>query len=386
MTEKNGKIQKLDLKSRINVRTYTMIAALIVLWILFTSLTGGAFIMTRNISNLVRQMAIVGILGTGMVMVIVTGGIDLSVGSVLGFTGGVASALMAWYNWQTATAIFVALFIGLIIGLIQGSIIAYSGVPAFIVSLGGMLIFRGGILGVTRGTTIAPLKKAYLVIGQSYINKTVGLILAIIMIALLLYSTIKKRQSRIKYNFSVETMSFTIIKWITTSALIIIFTLIMNDYRGIPVPVLLMLALVVIFTFIAEKTTFGRSIYAIGGNIEAAKYSGINVSRNILIVYALNGLMAAIAGIVLSARLNAGVPSSGQNMELDAIAAAVIGGTSMSGGSGKVAGAILGALFMATIDNGMSLMNMEAYWQYIVKGLILVAAVWFDIRTKKSAK
>jgi D-xylose transport system permease protein len=370
----------------INVRTYTMIAVLIILWIFFSILTDGAFILTRNISNLVRQMAMVGILGTGMVMVIVTGGIDLSVGSTLGFLGGIAAALMTWNDWGTAPTLIVLILGGIIIGLMQGGIIAYAGVPAFIVTLGGQLVFRGGLLGVTKGVSVAPLQNSYVWIGQAYFSKALGLVLAIITIAVLLFSSIRKRNSRIKYNFQVESLHLMIVKWALQSALVLIFVLVMNSYRGIPIPVLLMVILVVIFTFVAEKTTFGRSIYAIGGNIEAAKYSGINVKRNLLIVYSLNGLIAAIAGIVLSARLNAGTPTGGMNMELDAIAAAVIGGTSMSGGSGKVAGAILGALFIATIDNGMSMMNMEAFWQYIVKGIILVGAVLFDIRTKSVAK
>lgn len=378
--------ERFNWKSMINVRTYSMIAALVVLWIFFTVTTDGAFISTRNISNLVRQMTIVGILGTGMVLVIVSGGIDLSVGSVVGFVGGLAAALMAWYGWETGPTIIVVLVSGLVIGLLQGSIIAYGGVPAFIVTLGGMLVFRGALLGVTKGITIAPLQKTYVFVGQGYINKTVGMVLALVTIAVLLFDAIRKRESRLKYNLDVESIAFTIVKWILSSALVIFFVTIMNSYMGLPVPVLLMVLLVVIFTFIAEKTTFGRSIYAIGGNIEAAKYAGLNVKRNILIVYILNGLMAAIAGIVMSARLNAGAPAAGMNMELDAIAAAVIGGTSMSGGTGKVAGALLGAFFMATIDNGMSMMNLEAFWQYIVKGFVLVMAVWFDIYTKSRSK
>ena len=170
---------------------------------------------------------------------------------------------------------------------------------------------------------------------------------------------------------------------IVPCALILGVVALLNSYQGIPVPVAIMLGLVVVFSFIAAHTVFGRSIYAMGGNVQATVYSGINVKRNLTLVFMLNGLMAAIAGILYSARLNAGTPTAGQNMELDAIAAAVIGGASMSGGSGKVSGAILGALFMASIDNGMSMMNMDAYWQYAVKGVILVTAVWFDIYWKK---
>lgn len=383
MGNKDKGILSQEIKSKIDVRTYTMIAALVVLWIFFSMMTGGKFILTRNISNLTRQMATVGILGTGMVLVIVSGGIDLSVGSILGFLGGIAAAMMAWYEYGTFATILVVLLGGALLGLIQGSVIAYSGVPPFIVTLGGMLVFRGGVIGVTRGVSIAPLKPSFVYLGQAYIDKTVGLTLAAIVVIIMLILTIRKRNAKVKYGFSVVSKVSMFLKWLIFSIIVVGSVLILNDYEGIPVPVLLMVALVVVFTFIAEKTTFGRSIYAIGGNIEAARYSGINVKRNLLSVYILMGVMSAIGGIVLAARLNAGTPQAGTNMELDAIASAVIGGTSMSGGSGRIAGAILGALFMATIDNGMSMMNMDAFWQYIVKGIILVAAVWFDIRMKK---
>jgi D-xylose transport system permease protein len=178
-----------------------------------------------------------------------------------------------------------------------------------------------------------------------------------------------------------------LVKWVLLTAVIMAAVLIMNDYRGMPVPVLIMFLLVGLLTIIAERTTFGRSIYAIGGNLDAAKYSGINVKKNLVMVYALHGVMIGVAGIILAARLNASTTTAGNmSMELDAIAAAVIGGTSMTGGIGKVAGAIIGGLIMATIDNGMSMMNLDASWQYLVKGTILVTAVWFDIRTNKKRK
>ncbi len=368
--------------SKIDIRTFTMIGGLILLWILFTYTTDGSFLLIRNISNLLRQMAIVGILGTGMVLVIVTGNIDLSVGSLLGFLGGLAAALMIWNGWGTAATMTVILLAGALIGTIQGSIIAYFKVPAFIVTLGGLLILRGGLLGVTKGVSIAPFTPSYLFVGQAYVPNSVGLTLGILAVAVFAFTAFRKRRSRLAYNFDVEPMYKEVVKIAVATVLIMGVILLLNSYKGIPVPVLLMVVLMIIVTFIAEKTTFGRSIYAMGGNMEAAKYSGINVKRNLVIVFMLNGLLAAIAGIVLSARLNAGTPSAGMNMELDAIAAAVIGGTSMSGGVGVIAGAALGAIFMATIDNGMSMMNMDAYWQYIVKGIILVTAVGFDIYTK----
>lgn len=381
-----GELQKKKSSSKVNIRTYTMIAALIFIWILFTYMTDGNFISVRNISNLSRQMAVVGILGAGMVLVIVTGNIDLSVGSLLGALAGVAATLMVLFNWGTIPTILLLVLIGILMGVIQGSIISYSGVPAFIVTLGGLLIFRGALLGVTKGITISPLNEDYQALGQAYISKPLGWVFACIAIAVLIILTLKKRKSRNKYNFKVESIGKLITKIVIYSLLIIIFVATLNLYKGIPVPVLIMCLVVIVLTFISEKTTFGRSIYAIGGNIEAAKFSGINVKRKILAVYMMNGAIAAIAGVVFSARINAGIPSAGTNMELDAIAAAIIGGTSMNGGSGKVAGAILGALFMATLDNGMSLMNIQAFWQFIVKGAILILAVWFDVYTKNKGK
>lgn len=378
--------KKLNVAFKFNARTYTMVAAMLVLWVIFTLTTSGSFITPRNLSNLMRSMAIVGIMGTGMVLVIVSGGIDLSVGSVMGFLGCVAAALQVWAKWNTFETIVAVLAVSIVIGYLQGVLIARTGVPPFIITLGGMMIFKGGILAVTRGTTVAPLQKDFLDIGQSYIDNTLGIILAVAAVLLLILRDVMNTRTKRRMKGDVEPTGRIIVRWVVVSVIVIGSIVVMNLYKGLPAPVLLMLVLVIIFTFIAEKTTFGRRIYAIGGNIDAARYSGINVKNNIAVVYLLNGLMAAIAGIVLAARLNAGTPQAGMNAELDAIAAAVIGGTSMSGGSGKVAGAILGALIMATIDNGMSMMNLDAFWQYIVKGVILIAAVWFDVRTRAKGK
>lgn len=367
----------------INLRNYVMIGALLVIWIIFYYLTNGTFLLSRNISNLVRHMAVVGILSIGMVMVIITGNIDLSVGSVLGALGGLAAVLHVWNGVGTYTTIFIVLALGIVIGSLQGFIISYLKVPAFIVTLGGLLIFRGVQLGLTKGISIAPFADSFLVYGQAYIAPPVVWILATgASVALVLLDFFKRRE-RIKYEFAVSSVRAFIVKNVFITLMILLVAFVLNSYRGLPMQVFVMIVLVIIFTFVTQKTTFGRSIYAMGGNYEASLYSGIKVKRNLVIVYAINGLMAGIAGIVITARLNAGTPTAGMNMELDAIASAVIGGASMSGGVGKVYGAILGALFMASIDNGMSMMNIDAYWQFIVKGIILVFAVWFDIYSSK---
>jgi len=367
----------------INLRNYVMIGALLAIWILFTVLTNGTFLVFRNLSNLMRQMAIVGVLGTGMVLVIITGNIDLSVGSVMGALGGIAAALHIWNGVGPYFTIAIVLVGGALIGMGQGMVIAYAQVPAFIVTLGGLLAFRGVLLGVTRGISIAPFDDAIKYFGQAYIPPAVGWGIGAVSCVLWVVIRLQRRRSRLKYNFEVESPVKLALKSVAVIILVLGVIAILNSYRGIPVPVFILALLVLILTFVAEQTVFGRSIYAMGGNLEATLYSGIKVKRNLVIVYLINGVMAAIAGIILAARLNAGTPTAGYTLELDAIAAAVIGGASMSGGTGKVAGAILGALFMASIDNGMSMMNLEAYWQYIVKGIILVVAVWFDIYSSK---
>jgi D-xylose transport system permease protein len=377
-TEKQPNIKK----QKYDIRAYTMVIGLVVIMIMFAFFTDGTFLTARNISNLAMQMAVVSLLGTGAVLVIVTGNIDLSVGSLVGLTGGIAAALMAWQGWGTLPTIAAVLVFGVIIGALQGFATVYLNIPAFIVTLGGMMVFRGTLLGITKGVTIAPMSDSYQILGQAYLNNTLGLIIALIAIVTIVVLAVRKRQSRIKYNLRLESMPLFTWRLILTGGLIGVFVVIMNMYRGIPIPVFFMLLFAMLYTFIAEKTKFGRSIYAIGGNNQAAIYSGIKVNKVVLSVFALNGLIAAFAGIVLSARLNAGVPGAGNMMELDAIAAAVIGGTSLSGGRGRVYGAILGALIMATLDNGMSLLNIDAFWQYIVKGSILVLAVWFDSATK----
>ncbi len=369
----------------INLRNYVMIGALLVIWIIFYYLTDGSFLLSRNISNMVRHMAVVGILGIGMVMVIITGNIDLSVGSILGALGGLAAVLHVWNGVGPYTTIFIVLALGIVIGSLQGSIISYLKVPAFIVTLGGLLIFRGVQLGLTKGISIAPFADPFLVYGQAYIAPPIVWIIAVGSSVALILLDFFKRQARLKYEFTVSSVRAFVVKNVFITVLILLVAYVLNSYRGLPMQVFVMIVLVVIFTFVTQKTTFGRSIYAMGGNYEASLYSGIKVKRNLVIVYAINGLMAGIAGIVITARLNAGTPTAGMNMELDAIASAVIGGASMSGGVGKVYGAILGALFMASIDNGMSMMNIDAYWQFIVKGIILVFAVWFDIYSSKKS-
>ncbi len=361
-----------------NLKIYAMILALVLIWVFFSAATKGSFLSARNLSNLLRQMSITGILSIGMTYVIIAGQIDLSVGSLLGLTGGVAAILNVWCGLGAVESIAVSLIAGLLTGMFSGWWVAYKRVPAFIVTLGGMLLFRGILIGAAKGTTIAPLSHSFQAIGTTYLPGYSGMIIAFLAILVMIYLTINNRLRRIKYGLEVLPLSLDVTKLIGTAALISVFVLVMNRYEGIPVPVLILGVLAVIFSFILNNTVLGRRIYAIGGNQEAARLSGINVSRITMIIFAINGLLAAVAGLLLTARLNAASVAAGQNAELDAIASCVIGGASLMGGIGSIKGAVTGALIMASLDNGMSMLNTETFWQYIVKGGILVLAVWMD--------
>lgn len=390
----NGKSVKAIITDSIkhNVRQYTMVIALLAIWAIFEVLTKGIFITPRNLSNLFLQSATTAIVACGMVLVMVAGHIDLSVGSFVGFTGAIAAVLMAKQNFGTIPAILVTLALGLLLGIWQGFWIAYRRVPAFIVTLSGFLAFRGGVIGVTGGNSVGPMKDNFKAIGQGYLPKLSSLpfndtsaIIGVIFIICYIIFEIRKRKSRIKYGFDVLPMPLQIARIIGGSIIIALVLSIMVSYMGIPYAVLLLIAIIIIFTIIAQKTTFGRYIYAIGGNREAARLSGINIKKVNMMIFVLMGLLSTIAGIVYTARLNAATGSAGTNMELDAIAAAVIGGTSTLGGEGTIVGCVIGALVMGSLDNGMSLMNVDVTWQYVVKGLILLLAVWVDIATRKKA-
>lgn len=368
---------------KIDVRAYTLIAALILIFVLFTIMTNGDFISSRNITNLFRQMTVIGVLAVGMTFVIIAGHIDLSVGSVLGLTGGVAAILQVWFEWPTLPVIIVTILLGIVLGLWQGWWVAYKGIPAFIVTLGGMLMFRGILLGVSGGQTISPMTDSFKTIGQAYIPYGVGYAITLIVIIGMFLSVYNKRKRRERLNLALDSIFKDYGSVTITSVVIMLFVYMLNRYQGIPVPLLILAGIAIIFIFISKNTTFGRHIYAIGGNEEATKLSGINIKRNVLYIFIIMGALSAIAGIILTSRLNAGTISAGDMYEMDAIASVVIGGTSLMGGVGTIVGSLLGALIMTSIDNGMSMMNLAPFWQYIVKGLILILAVWLDISSKK---
>jgi D-xylose transport system permease protein len=356
-----------------------LLLAVALIWIFFHVGTDGAFVTPRNVANLLRQMSITGLLACGMVFIIIAGEIDLSVGSLLGLLGGVVAIFTVNMQWSTTMAICVTLLVGLAVGMFNGFWVTRMRVPSFIVGLGGMLAFRGILLGVTHSATIAPVPDGLVYLGQGLVPIDVSLVLGGLIFLALLVITVRRRTRRAKLDLKQTPLWMDIAKMLVIGVVIAGFLRMLNDAGGVPVPVMILLAALAIFSYIASQTVFGRHIYAVGGNMEATRLSGVNVGRVKLVVFALMGLMAAFAGIINTARLAAGSPSAGTNGELDAIAACFIGGTSMRGGSGTVHGALIGALVMASLDNGMSLMDVDTFWQMIVKGSILVLAVWVDV-------
>lgn len=336
-----------------------------------------------NLSNLTMQTAVTGVIAVGMLMLIVSGNIDLSVGSILGLAGGCAAIVLTNYQLGLFPAILTAIGIGILIGLFHGVLVAYGNIPAFIVTLGGLLAWRGAIKGISNSETIPVADAAFKSIGQSYIAPIAGWILAGVAILFVLWRAYSQMQDL--KNYVGEGASNT--KILTTALLqivgILAFIFVMNSYAGIPISVMILLVVALLGVFITNHTTFGRYLYAIGGNPDAARLSGINNKQKILQVYALLGALVGVAALIFTARVGSAAPDAGVLKELDAIAACVIGGASLMGGRGTIFGAMLGALIMASLDNGMSLLNVRDYLQDIIKGSILVAAVGLDMIGRK---
>jgi D-xylose transport system permease protein len=365
------------------LRAYTMLGALALIWIFFHWRTGGNFVTPENLSNLMTQTSVTGIIAIGMLMVIVAGQIDLSVGSLLGLAGAVSAIVLTNYGHGLAAAIIAAIVVGIVVGLLQGSLVAYFNIPAFIVTLGGLLAWRGVVKGITNSSTVPVADLAFIDIGQSYLHPTVGWVLALAGIAAVFFMAYRKARVQKEYGLGEGAVGPELARAVVPAAAIVIFIYVMNSYAGIPNPVLIFLIVALVGYFLTNNTTFGRYLYAIGGNAEAARLSGINNRLIILKVFALLGAFVGLAAIVNTARLGSATVDAGALKELDAIAACVIGGTSLMGGRGTVFGACLGALIMASLDNGMSSINLENYLQDVIKGVILVTAVGLDMIGKR---
>ena len=370
------------------LRAYTMLLALIVIWLFFQWATidqyhpYGLFLGAINFSKLLQQMAVTGVLAVGMLMVIVCGNIDLSIGAVVGLAGGIAAMTQ---GWGLIPCLASAIVVGLIIGAVQGALVAYVNIPAFIVTLGGLQAWRGIILKLTKGATIPVELPIFRSLGRDFIDPRIGIGLAIVGIAAIVWINIRRRRARQRHGLTALSKGAIATRILVPSIVIVAFIFLMNKAGGVPIPVIFLLAVAISGAFLTANTTFGRYLYAIGGNPDAARLSGINLKRYILVAFCLMGALAGLASILHTARVGSASPDAGTLMELDAIASCVIGGTSLMGGRGTVFGAVLGALILASLDNGMSLLNVENWAQYVVKGGVLVAAVGFDMFGRRKA-
>jgi len=379
----------------IDVRLFGMIGALIIIWIALHLLTDNTFLTPRNLWNLAVQTSVVGIIAAGMVFVIVMRHIDLSVGSVVGVTGMIMAVAQTQLfplgtEWNWLATLLIGLLAGAVIGAFQGFWIAYQGIPAFIVTLAGLLIFRGGAWLLTEGRTVAPLDSNFQLLGGGLagsIGATWSWVVGLLAILAIIVIAVRNRVGRKRLGFSVRPLWAELLLAGAGIAFVVAFVLVMNANlrprtdipHGIPIPVLILLGVTLIMAAIARLTKFGRYIYAMGGSPEAAKLAGINTKLVTLLVFVSIGVLSALAGAVATARLNAGVTSTGMFAELHVIAAAVIGGTSLGGGVGTVVGALIGAIFMQSLQNGMVLLGLTSALQQIVIGLVLIMAVWLDV-------
>jgi len=377
--------------AKTNVRNYSMFLMLALIFIVFSVLTGGVNFTSRNITNLFIQNSYILILAVGMVLVIIIGNIDLSVGSLCAFTGAISAMIYNTGLGMVPTLIFSVL-IGLGIGMFQGFWIAYLKIPAFIVTLGGMLLFRGLTYIITNVSPISLRNNEFRRISSGSITiqaLNVGgfhyfaLLVGAVLIVLYLVLSFWSRNEKIKNNFEVLPFRYFVMKLVFTVGLIALLFYKFADYRGIPTVAVVLAVVIALFVFITKSTILGRYIYAVGGNAKSAKLSGINSERVIFIVHTIMGGLSALAGLVFTAYMNSALPQAGQLFELDAIASCFIGGASASGGVGTIIGAITGGLVMGVINNGMSLMNIGADWQYVVKASVLLLAVLYDTTTRR---
>jgi len=377
---------------RRNIQSFILLFVVLAIWLVFTFTTHGLYLGPENISNLFRQMCVTSFLAIGMVLVIVTGSIDLSVGKLAGFVSVVA-AFLQYYVWfkllpgqvvlPAILSIVGGLLVGLLAGVVQGWIIAYLGLPAFIVTLGGLWFFNGLLLLVTQGKTIPANQPVFSDIAQGYIPSMWGWVIFVIIVAGLLWNMFSGRRGKQKYGFTPRPLYLDLLTVGIVVVLVLAYVYSVNNYKGIPAPVLLLAIAAVLMAYAANNTRFGRYTYAIGGNREAARLSGVDIKGIVFRVFVLMGFLCGVAGIVLASYVGYGTIAAGTGYELDAIAAAILGGTSPLGGSGTIHGALIGALVLASLTTGLQMMNVQPAWQYVVKAIILIVAVYADFYFKQ---
>lgn len=378
---------------RNNIREYGMLIALIVIMIFFYFMTDGILLKPINITNLVLQNSYVIIMALGMLLIIVSGWIDLSVGSVAAFVGAIAGVMIVKWGWNWGLVIAICIFVGGLIGAWQGYWVAYLKIPAFIVTLAGMLIFRGLTLVMVRGESIGPFPEGFRNISGGFIPDFFNyegfhlttIVVGVIVSIFLIFSDIRTRRNQNKYGFEVPPLYFFVAKQVLITFAVLGFCYLMASYKGIPNLLVIMFPLVAIYAFLTNQTVIGRRIYALGGNEKAARLSGVNTQRLLFFTFVNMGALAALAGMVVASRLNSSTPNAGEGFELDVIAACFIGGASASGGIGKVIGAVVGAFLVGVMNNGMSLLGVGIDWQQAIKGFVLLLAVFFDVYNKSKS-
>jgi D-xylose transport system permease protein len=398
---KPAEIQDVSLKARFlqsvsrNIQSYILLLAVVIIWGIFFILTNGSFLDPQNISNLFRQMSVTSLMTLGMLLVILTGGIDLSVGKLAGFVSVVVAYLQfnIWFKLLPGQVVLPAilsvlcgLLVGLLAGALQGSIIAFGNLPAFIVTLGGMWLFNGLLLVVTQGKTIAADQPVFSVIGQGYIPPAWGWGIFVVIVAALVWNMFSGRRSKQQYGFAVRPLYIDLISVGVIVVLILAYVFTVNSYKGLPVPVMILAVAAVIMAYVTNNTRFGRYTYAYGGNREATRLSGIDTKKLLFKIFILMGAFSGLAGIVLASYVGYGTIAAGTGYELDVIAACILGGTSPLGGVGTIPGVLIGALIIASLTTGLQMLNVQPAWQYVVKAIILVVAVYIDVYFKTRRK
>lgn len=375
-----------------NLREYGMLMSLLVIVIFFQFATGGILLKPLNLTNIILQNSYIVIMALGMLMIIVTGHIDLSVGSVAGFIGAVAAMMMVQYNFDFVTACIICLVLGGLIGAVQGYFVAYLKIPSFIVTLAGMLVFRGLMIAVLSGRSIGPFDVTFQRLSSGFIPEFISsegglyltsLILGMAVAAFLVWQNIKNRGRRMSHGVETEPFGFFVAKNILVLASISYVAYLIASHRGMPNVLIIMAILIAAYGFFTNRTIIGRQIYAVGGNARAAELSGIKTQRLVFGTFVNMGVLAALGGLVVAARLNSATPKAGAGFELDVIAACFIGGASAYGGVGKVTGAVIGAFLMGVMNNGMSILGIGIDYQQVIKGLVLLGAVCVDVYNQR---
>jgi putative multiple sugar transport system permease protein len=391
---------------RSSLRDYGLLGSLLLIMGFFEFMTGGVLLAPVNITNLVLQNSYIVVMALGMLLIIVGGNIDLSVGSIVGFVGAIAATMMVDYQMPWGLVVGISLVLGAAIGAAQGYFVAFAKIPSFIVTLGGMLIFRGLTGNILLGQFVGPFPKDFQAISSGFIPDFVSgpltslfssgfifpanfrwtsMVIGIVGAALLIFTSSRRWRKEKAHTMETEPFALFIGKNAIFAILIVGLSYLLASYRGLPNVLVIMGVLILLYTFVTTRMTIGRRIYALGGNRLAAQLSGIRTERLIFLTFVNMGVLAGLAGLIVAARLNSATPSAGNSFELDVIAACFIGGASASGGVGKVLGVVIGAFVMGVMNNGMSILGIGIYWQYVVKGIVLLSAVYVDVYQKNNA-